>query len=128
MKRVSKYKLSFKTQDVSNTKAEIPIEYDEFKELIDYIEVFMVAQGYVRKAMANSNSSSRSIRYEHPVYNTRVMVWIPSKRIMKTKIDSVNYMFFSKKELKFFDSLDFNITSSQASETKQEITDWWNMQ
>lgn len=108
------------------------------------VQAFLFSQGYgINMVQVDSNRNTgkiwatRKVRildnsakgYMNKIQNLWTQYETKEVEVFYKEKDglAVNYLPLSKEVLKFFDSLNFDLTASHKLKTGQDITDWWDM-
>ena len=114
-----KYKIKYKCLDDSKKQLKLELE--------------MIEKFYRDKPNFNRydlHLSSETIVIEFKEGTTKVFVSInyKNKTVAKALYASLDFVSFTKEELKFFDLLDYEINPAVVKKTGQSITDWVGME
>jgi hypothetical protein len=113
-----KYKIKYKGLDDSKKQLELELEL---------IEKFYRDKPNFNRYDLILSSETKVIEFTEGTTKVFVSVNYKNKTIVKALYKSLDYVPFTKEELKFFDSLDYEINPAVVKETKQDITDWLDM-
>ena len=114
-----KYKIKYKGLDYLKKQLELELEQ---------VEKFYRDKPNFNRYDLHLSSEAIVIEFKEGTTKVIVSVNYKNKTVAKALYESLDFVSFTKEELKFFDSLDYEINPATVKKTGQSITDWVGME